>query len=31
LVGVVLGRDPYLFGKVLSFISYLHLAVASRS
>src|ERR671913_791776 len=25
LVGVVLGRDPLLFGKTLSFISYLHL------
>src|SRR5215203_1079139 len=25
LVGVVLGRDPLLFGKTLSFITYLHL------
>jgi hypothetical protein len=25
LVGVVVGRDPLLFGKTLSFISYLHL------
>jgi hypothetical protein len=25
LVGVVLGRDPLLFGKTLSFISYLEL------
>jgi hypothetical protein len=30
LVGVVLGRDPFLFGKTLSFISYLHL-IANRS
>src|SRR5215212_7378970 len=27
LVGVVLGRDPLLFGKPLWFISYLHLAL----
>jgi hypothetical protein len=25
LVGVVLGRDPLLFGKTLSFITYLYL------
>src|ERR671914_3053873 len=25
LVGVVLGREPLLFGKTLSFITYLHL------
>ena len=31
LVGVVLGRDPLLFGKTLSFISYLHLALANQS
>jgi hypothetical protein len=30
LVGVVLGRDPLLFGKALSFTSYLHL-FANRS
>jgi hypothetical protein len=30
-VGVVLGRDPLLFGMTLSFTSYLHLALAMSS